>query len=455
MADRCSANEFGPMEARELGKRVAPYTTTTLPNPQGTKIGIVGYLTPDTMFISSPPECVSITKETEAVRTAIASLKAEGVKIIIALGHSGYAMDQQLAAEVQDLDLVIGGHSHTFLWDTALQGPVPGMTDGGKATTAMGSYPTVVRSTSDPSVSVPVFQAFWGSRFMGAIDLTFDSEGKLLSFIPRQVILGDNGNNSQATTQFADDPIANGIIDMLSPALDAFRLEVIGKSAVFADGSTAEIRNNETALGNMICDSLLWYMQNRTNFGRVDFCGINAGSIRGSLNMGNVTVGDVLTILPFNNVIAVLRMTGRQLYLMAENSVSRWGTQSAEFLQIGRFHLIFDDTIPPQCGVGMPLQCSGNVTTVSRVMRLYDNSTGDLIPNDNSKNFSLLTNDFLAEGNDGFVIFEEAGVLLATGPAFEDAFREYIASFGEAGVSAQREERIVNCNQTPGSRFCI
>jgi len=55
------------------------------------------------------PEIPSITAEAKR-------LKNDGVNILIALGHSGIEMDTQIAREVEDIDLVIGGHSHTFLY---------------------------------------------------------------------------------------------------------------------------------------------------------------------------------------------------------------------------------------------------------------------------------------------------------------------------------------------------
>ena len=51
-----------------------------------------------------------------SVRAEAQRLQAEGVDILIALGHSGYELDQKLAEEVEEIDVVVGGHSHTFLW---------------------------------------------------------------------------------------------------------------------------------------------------------------------------------------------------------------------------------------------------------------------------------------------------------------------------------------------------
>jgi len=54
--------------------------------------------------------------EVEAIKTEAAKLESEGVDILIALGHAGYERDQAIAAEVLNLDLVVGGHSHSLLY---------------------------------------------------------------------------------------------------------------------------------------------------------------------------------------------------------------------------------------------------------------------------------------------------------------------------------------------------
>ena len=59
---------------------------------------------------------VKFTDEVTAVRTEVEKLKAAGVKIIIGLSHAGYGMDKRVAAEVGDIDVIVGGHSHTFLY---------------------------------------------------------------------------------------------------------------------------------------------------------------------------------------------------------------------------------------------------------------------------------------------------------------------------------------------------
>lgn len=86
-------------------------------------------------------------------------LTDKGVDIIIALGHSGYSMDQDIARSCQDIDLVVGGHSHTFLFT----GTPP------ERENPVGNYPTVVTRTNGQQVLV--LQAYAYTKYLGKIDL--------------------------------------------------------------------------------------------------------------------------------------------------------------------------------------------------------------------------------------------------------------------------------------------
>ena len=105
-------------------------------------------------------------------------MKAENVSILIALGHSGYELDIQLAENIPELDLVVGGHSHTFLYtDTAGAGPP-------SVEAAEGEYPTYVTNTvrgAGQEKVIPVVQAFCYTKYLGHLQLSFDNHGELLS----------------------------------------------------------------------------------------------------------------------------------------------------------------------------------------------------------------------------------------------------------------------------------
>ena len=95
----------------------------------------------------------------------------EGVDILIALGHSGYEIDIQLAEEIPELDLVVGGHSHTFLYtgDNLPSNDVPD-----------GDYPTYVHNKATNKV-IPVVQVFCYTKYLGHLTLQFDAAGELVT----------------------------------------------------------------------------------------------------------------------------------------------------------------------------------------------------------------------------------------------------------------------------------
>lgn len=67
-------------------------------------------------LISNPGK-IQFLDEITSIRAEAQRLLSEGVNILIALGHSGYTKDKQIALEVTEIDLVVGGHSHTFLYN--------------------------------------------------------------------------------------------------------------------------------------------------------------------------------------------------------------------------------------------------------------------------------------------------------------------------------------------------
>lgn len=117
-------------------------------NISGTsKVGVIGYLTPDTKILAVKNN-VEYIEEIIAIHEEVKKLKNEGIQILIALGHSGFIKDLEIAKKVDDIDLVIGGHTNTFLWNSTTP-------DGEEK---QGPYPTIVKQNSGRLV--PVVQAY-------------------------------------------------------------------------------------------------------------------------------------------------------------------------------------------------------------------------------------------------------------------------------------------------------
>ncbi|CAG0902580.1 unnamed protein product [Cyprideis torosa] len=103
-------------EGEALGEYYEPYTII---QRGGRRIGIVGYVTDLTCFNGEErTEGITFECETPAVERTVQELQSQGIDIIIALGHSGFHdYDEILAQSVEGIDLIVGGHSHTFMYN--------------------------------------------------------------------------------------------------------------------------------------------------------------------------------------------------------------------------------------------------------------------------------------------------------------------------------------------------
>lgn len=218
------------------------FTNITVPKSvvleiSGRKIGIIGYLTPSTKEISKTGKVI-ITDEVEAVRQESERLDSEGVDIIIALGHSGYAMDLEIAKEVPLVDVVVGGHTNTFLWN----GPPP---DTDKPE---GVYPTMV--TQDSGKQVPVVQAYAYTKYMGQLNVTFDEYGDLIEVYGQPILLDNSIPKEKDILQ---------LLDLYRKEVEELDKETVGSTRVYLDGDVRSCRFKECNFGNLIADALIAY----------------------------------------------------------------------------------------------------------------------------------------------------------------------------------------------------
>lgn len=148
----------------------------------GIDIGVIGYLTPDTKDISMT-ENVIFLDEIKAIREEVEKLKSQGVKILIALGHSGFEMDKKIANEVNDIDLVIGGHTNTFLYT----GKQPNLE------IPEGLYPIEIKQANGRKVYV--VQAYAYTKYLGDLTIKFNKDGEISSIRGNPILV--NGTIEQ------------------------------------------------------------------------------------------------------------------------------------------------------------------------------------------------------------------------------------------------------------------
>nr|XP_050850678.1 protein 5NUC-like [Vespula vulgaris]XP_050850688.1 protein 5NUC-like [Vespula vulgaris]XP_050850698.1 protein 5NUC-like [Vespula vulgaris]XP_050850708.1 protein 5NUC-like [Vespula vulgaris] len=372
----------------------------------GTKIGVIGYLTPETTIIAIT-ENVIINDEIPAIREEAKKLKKQGVDILIALGHSGFNIDKKIAKEVEDIDIVIGGHTNTFLY----RGEQP------DAEHPEGFYPTEI--VQDNGRKVYVVQAYAYTKYLGNFSVTFDSNGEV-THIEGNPILVDH------SIKQAPDVLEE--LDRLRPAIDNISATEVGKTRVLLNGDSKICRREECNLGNLITDAIIDYnTQEYFAKGKWTDAAIavqNSGSIRASITRAlndKITMGDVLGVLPFGNIIFKTSMTGKQMLSMLEWSVYNLNYNSSDnlfgaFLQFSGLQVLYDISRPPNSRVvSVQVRCAAcNIPSYS-----------DL---DKNATYEVLINDFMYNGGDGYKMLKDLKYT-SMGVTTADVVIQYLKKF--------------------------
>ncbi|KAK5641697.1 hypothetical protein RI129_010244 [Pyrocoelia pectoralis] len=348
----------------------------------GFKIGVIGYLTPDTVEQSSS-ENVIFYDEIETVREESERLDKEGVKIIIALGHSGYEVDQNLAREVPLVDVVVGGHSNTFLWN----GPKPDLEE------VSGPYPTIV--LQDNGKQVPVVQAYAHTKYMGRLHLEFNEVGDLIAYGGEPLVLNRT---------VPEDPVALNLLEKYRPAVDAIRTEIVGKSLVDLNGNMSHCRLYECNYANFVTDALIAshlssYQGKYWTDAPIAF--INAGTIRRGIRKksdGSVTKSDIYGTIPFEEPLYSMSLTGTDLLETLEIGVRGTGDASSGEIIHGS-GLMYKYNLGKKVGSrisDVKIRCGS--CKVPRFDSLRLNAT-----------YKIVTTAFLSKGGDGHTVLRDKG----------------------------------------------
>lgn len=404
----------------------------------GVRMGVVGWVTPETAFISNPGVDIAFDSVVPSAAGAVALLKADfpDVKLIVGLSHAGLASDMDVASQVPDLDLIVGAHDHYFLYaDGKTPGPRLDVSSASSGQVPYREYPVLVNSSVQPGKVLPITQAFFASRYLGQLNLTFDPAGNLTAYSGQPQLLG----GAVSANNVARDASMLSLIGQFSGNLTSLNSAVLGTTLVALSSSRTTARVREAPLGNLACDAFLWYLRNATSIVTPDLAGsvcvVNGGGLRADIDAGNITAAEVFAVLPFGNVITVLNVTGAQLISALENGVSGELTLlndlAGRFPQVSGLEFTYLDTQP----VG------------SRVLSVFLRPAGPGGPRvavDPCKSYALLTNDFMAGGGDNYVVLRQARVLYGSGPPMADVLMSYVQAFSP--LSPATEGRITRCS---------
>jgi 5'-nucleotidase len=269
-------------------------------------------------------------------------MKARGAQVIVAITHLAMREDKKVARCAQ-VDVIIGGHEHEML--ESLSG------------------------------RTPIFK--WGAdaRDLGRIDLYIKLPSGELESIDWTAI--------PVTSDVRDEPLSAALIADYEKKVSADVDKPLGSTKVALDARGETNRSRETNLGSYIADAY------RKALG-ADVALFNGGSIRAGkvFSPGVLSKRDVMAILPYENPIVKIEVTGATLRAALEHGVSR----SAEEREPGRF---------PQVS-GVRFEFDARRQPGSRITSILVNNQ----PLDDKKSYTLATNTFLVlKGGDGYNMF--------------------------------------------------
>ena len=374
----------------------------------GQKIGIFGLTTQETPEIASPGQGITFTNYIEAARKAVAELKAQGVNKIIALTHIGITFDRELARQVDGIQVIIGGHSHTPM-GLQITPPDPSR-----------PYPEVIASPS----SKPVIMATdweWG-RWLGDLTVGFDANGDITTVVAAQP--------TEVLPSIAPNQGFEDRIKVLLAPLNGLRTKQAGVSAVALNGARADVRTKETNLGNLIADAML--EKGRPAGAQVAL--MNGGGIRTSIDAGPITLGELLDVQPFSNQLSLVTLSGAQLKEALENGVSQIETVAGRFAQVSNMRYSFD-----------PTRAVGSRVTGIQI----GDGKGGYTALDPAGSYRVATINFMLAGGDGYTVMTKGTNKLDTGLLDVDVTTDYIVA--RSPVNPQVEGRIIIGGTLPGA----
>jgi 5'-nucleotidase len=349
----------------------------------GVKVGLFGLVTVDTKQSSSPGPQVRFLDPCQVARQSVAQLRRRGAQVVVALTHLTMSEDKRVA-RCAPIDVIVGGHEHELLQSF--------------------------------SGRTPIFKVGADARNMGRIDLNVSRRTHRLESIDWQIIPVDKDVPFEAETA----KLVETFEQQLSAELD----KSVGRTSVELDARQATNRGQETNLGSFIADA---YRQQTG----AEVALLNGGSIRSNTTYpaGPLSKRDILSILPFENAIVKVEVTGAQIRAALEHGVSRVGVEKeyGAFPQVSGLRFSYDARRP----------AGQRVTSITVAGQ----------PLADAKTYTLATNNYLLNGGDGYDMFKGVRFLLAPEQAqVEPAVLMNIVST-TAEIAPKTDGRIVRQDQ--------
>jgi 5'-nucleotidase/UDP-sugar diphosphatase len=355
-----------PALSANLQTPVSEIKKYTIVSARGIRFGLIGLTTEDLKTKSHPNKVAGVTVF-DTVKTLEQLLPEVRSKsdFIIAMVHLEDDEEKRVASAFPEIRLIVGGHNHD----------------------ALGPF------WLDKTLVVKTGVA---GRNVGRVDLDFQNKNLLrmeARLIPVRNVRPDRD-----------------VTKVLEPFIDRVKLkltEVIGE----ATDDLFYSRAVESSLADAVADAF-------REKGKTQIAFHNTGGIRANLRKGKITWGNAFEVLPFQNTLVTLKLTGAQL----KKTLERGLVTTVGVLAQSGLRVQFDRMKPPGQQVVSVLLLDGT-------------------PLDDSKLYSITTNDFVVAGGDGFTEFARGTDIIDTGILLRDVFVDYIKV--HRAISPKLDGRIV------------
>lgn len=400
------------------------------------KVGIIGIdIAQKTKESSNPDEGTEFLDEQATAQFYINVLRyIYRVNKIVLVTHYQYENDIALASQLHGVDVIVGGDSHSLLGGENLEtlgfNPV-------------GDYPTKVTDAAGNKVCI--VQAWEYAHLMGKLNIKFDYFGRVKSCGGKPIIPVEKDNYIYASAS-GDALLEGEDANKVTAAIKAFKelkplktdQETTEILSVFNEqveelsqqviGSVAEDLCLERFPGqgrSTICDVAATYV-NGSDISNIvakafltvtptaDISIQNGGGVRVDVSAGDYTIADAFTLLPFSNTLVTLDMTGQQIIDVLEEALANTldnGGSSGSYPYASGLRYDIDASAP----------FGSRVSNVEVNVRV----AGTWAAIDTATTYTVVTNDFIASGRDGYETF---GEVFSAGN-FVDTFTEYAQGF--------------------------
>jgi 5'-nucleotidase len=356
------------------------YQKSVVIERNGKKIGIIGVIVKTANEISNT-EQLKFFDESESVNAEAERLvKEENVFTNVVLSHSGYDTEQEIAKKAtaaSKIGLVVGGHSHTFLYTGE---PAPG------PATPAGPYPTIVERVDGKQVLV--VQASCYCRYLGNITVSYDENGDCVDWSGSPIFLD---------TSVPQDATINQEMEPWKDEVDELGDKIVGKTLVTLDQTMC--RHSECLLGDFVADAMVYSyaeVAEESSWTYAALAVVNAGGLRTTIETGDITYNDMITAQPFGSTFDVGEIEGKYLKEMFEFTMTPYNYGRAyvdiNLLQVSGFRLVYNLTQPSGSRVeSIKVRC--NDCTIPAYEDL-----------DLNKTYRLIVTSFLKNGGDGYQV---------------------------------------------------